>query len=191
MLRRPFHRRPFHRRPFQRRPAVQARLLAEVDRRFKQDPAEGGALLDEIAAESDARGLPRQAANLRARAAHAFAIAGDADRALAQARLVLDLFARHNMPQRIPVFLDAITRRLTAQGLAAAAQTLLDEYGPPVPRPAPRPSSRLQAGASHRPRLLPVRCPDCGAPLNPKAAVWVDQTTAECEYCGSFIRAET
>jgi len=101
-----------------------------------------------------------------------------------RARLMAEV-GRHNMPERIPVFLDAITRRLAAQGLAAAAQTLLDEYGPPAPRP-----SRLQAGESQRRRALPVKCPDCGASVNPKAAVWVDQTTAECEYCGSFIRAE-
>lgn len=37
---------------------------------------------------------------------------------------------------------------------------------------------------------LPTHCPDCGAPVRPDEVDWLDDATAECEYCGSPVRTE-
>jgi len=37
---------------------------------------------------------------------------------------------------------------------------------------------------------LPTHCPACGAALKPNDVEWLDDVTAECEYCGSPVRGE-
>jgi hypothetical protein len=38
--------------------------------------------------------------------------------------------------------------------------------------------------------LLPLQCPSCGAPVNPKEIDWVSDKTAECLFCGNMLRGE-
>ncbi len=35
---------------------------------------------------------------------------------------------------------------------------------------------------------LPTHCPSCGAALRPDEVEWLDESTAECAYCGSPVR---
>jgi len=37
---------------------------------------------------------------------------------------------------------------------------------------------------------LPVRCSGCGAPLRSDEVDWVDDCSAECQYCGTIARAD-
>ncbi|MFN8412711.1 MAG: hypothetical protein U0Z26_10020 [Anaerolineales bacterium] len=41
-----------------------------------------------------------------------------------------------------------------------------------------------------KPVHLPTHCPSCGAALKPDEVEWLDEVTAECEYCGSPVRGE-
>ena len=36
--------------------------------------------------------------------------------------------------------------------------------------------------------ILPTHCPSCGASIKPDEIEWLDEITAECDYCGSPIR---
>jgi hypothetical protein len=36
--------------------------------------------------------------------------------------------------------------------------------------------------------VLPTHCPSCGAALRPDEIEWLDESTAECAYCGSPVR---
>ena len=36
--------------------------------------------------------------------------------------------------------------------------------------------------------VLPTHCPACGAAVRPDEVEWLDESTAECAYCGSPIR---
>ncbi len=38
--------------------------------------------------------------------------------------------------------------------------------------------------------LLPTHCPSCGAAIEPDEIEWMDEATAECDFCGSPIRAQ-
>jgi hypothetical protein len=38
--------------------------------------------------------------------------------------------------------------------------------------------------------VLPLRCPSCGAPVDPREVEWIDQLTVMCLYCESPIRTE-
>jgi hypothetical protein len=37
---------------------------------------------------------------------------------------------------------------------------------------------------------LPLKCASCGASVHPGEVEWLDETTAECAYCGSALRDE-
>jgi NAD-dependent SIR2 family protein deacetylase len=37
---------------------------------------------------------------------------------------------------------------------------------------------------------LPTHCPSCGGAVRPDEIEWLDEVTAECDYCGSPLRSE-
>jgi hypothetical protein len=47
----------------------------------------------------------------------------------------------------------------------------------------------MAPGLRRRP-ILPTHCPACGAIIEPDEVEWTDEMTAECDYCGSPIRAQ-
>lgn len=38
--------------------------------------------------------------------------------------------------------------------------------------------------------ILPTHCPSCGGAVRPDEVEWLDEVTAECDYCGSPLRGE-
>jgi len=173
------------------RPAMQASVLSasqiEVLAKANQmvansDPADAAPLYAELARELDGS-RPRPAANLHARAAHAYADAGNEQLALAQARAALTMFIQYRMINRTPVFFANITRKFNNKGMKNSAGALQSEFGNRVgqlpPQPAP---GSVKRGA------LPTNCPKCGAPVHSEEATWVDNQTAECDYCGTLLR---
>ena len=87
----------------------------------------------------------------------------------------------HNAGNRVVAELKQ--HNLTAQ--AAEIEALLTQAIPAGTLPV------VDAGATpEKKRLLPTRCPSCGGSLVTDEAVWLDEATAECPYCGSGVRAE-
>ncbi len=50
--------------------------------------------------------------------------------------------------------------------------------------------NNMPAEESEKHPVLPTHCPGCGAPIHPDDVDWIDNVTAECEYCGSPVRGE-
>ncbi|MGC1378362.1 MAG: hypothetical protein WA821_19170 [Anaerolineales bacterium] len=147
-------------------------------------PAEAAPLFTQLAVELEKQQHPRRAANVYARAAHAFADAQNETAALAQARKALTLFLQYRMVQRSPVFFANILRKMKAHNMNNAASAIQKEYGGQI-GVAPVES---QAAPSARRGVLPTQCPKCGAPVGADVN-WVDERTAECDYCGTLLRA--
>jgi len=173
------------------RPAMQTAVLSasqiEVLAKANQlaannNSAAAAPLYAELARELDVP-HPRRAANLHARTAHAYADAGNEQLALAQARTALTMFIQYRMINRTPVFFANITRKFNNKGMKNSASALQNEFGnrvgPMPPQPAP--------GSAPR-GVLPTNCPKCGAPVHSDEATWIDNQTAECDYCGVSIR---
>ena len=160
---------------------IQANRLVAAGRSL-----EAGALFAQVAQAMQQSNHPRRAANLYARAAHAFADGNRGQGSLGYARAALALFIQTNMLPRASMFYANITRKLTAKGMQAAAGELQAEFGarmagqPAMPAPADRPAHGL----------LPTTCPQCGAPVHGDELSWVDDRTAECEYCGALLRSD-
>ena len=146
-------------------------------------PGQAAPLYAALAVQMENSSHPRRAANLHARAAHAYADSQAEALALAHAQAALRLFIRWQMTARTPVFYANITRKLTNRGMPSAAAALQKEFGAAaVGMPAVQPAA--QHGS------LPTACPKCGAPLRSDEATWVDAQTAECDFCGALVKAE-
>ena len=55
------------------------------------------------------------------------------------------------------------------------------------------PASSVGTAASPSPSkkpVLPTHCPGCGGPLRADDVDWLDEATAECNWCGSPVRGE-
>jgi len=162
-------------------------------------PGDAAPLFAQLAAQMEASSHPRRAANLHARAAHAYADNQQGQAALGQARSALNLFISNRMALRAPTFYSNITRKLGNHGMGNAAQALQQEYagrlrmGAAAGRRGGWGGGQAAAGAAPAAPAhgtLPTSCPKCGAPVHAQDANWVDNNTAECDYCGALIRAE-
>jgi hypothetical protein len=147
---------------------------------------EAARLFAQLASTMQARQRPRRAANLYARAAHAFADSDEAASALLYSRQALSLFTQVQMPARAASFYANITRKMGEHGMQAQLEALQGEFNGKLPA---MPAPSVDGGHAKRP-LLPTNCPKCGAQVHTEDATWVDDHTVECEYCGALIRSE-
>ena len=162
--------------------ASQIEVLAKANQMVANSNSAGAApLYAELARELDTP-HPRRAANLHAQAAHAYADSGNEQIALAQARTALTMFIQYQMINRTPVFFANITRKFNNKGMKNSASALQNEFGNRVGAMPPQPAQGVKRG------VLPTNCPKCGAPIHGDEATWIDNLTAECDYCGASIR---
>jgi len=165
--------------------APQIEVLAKANQLVESGkPGEAAPLFAQLARDLDSN-HPRRAANLHALAAHSYADAGNPNLALTQARAALTMFIQNKMAGRTPVFYSNILRKFNNKGLKDAATALQNEFGGRLGPAAAQPPSTKPVKHG----VLPTNCPKCGAPIHGASANWVDDQTAECDYCGSAIRA--
>ncbi len=127
---------------------------------------------------------PRRAANFHAQAAHLYADGNDAAQSLAHAQAALKLFIQYQMSNRTLRFYTNITQKMHNRGMTANAAQLEKEFKPIVGSlPAPTQSPSIQAHGR-----LPSSCPQCGAPVRSDEVDWIDNTSAECLFCGGVIQ---
>jgi len=149
-------------------------------------PLEAGPLFAQVASAMQASNHPRRAANLFTRAAHAFVDGNRGQVGLGYARAAISLFLQTQMIGRAASFYTNITRKMAAKGMNNALGELQKEFGAHITNLPTKPLSMPPL----RRKLLPTSCPKCGAPVHMEDIIWVDEATAECEFCGSLIRSE-
>lgn len=150
--------------------------------------AEAADGLEELALTAASRG-GRRTAQLFLEAGRARILAGETSAGMLLLDRGLTLMASAGARLHLARAGRRILTELTARGLDGEAQRIrssLADLGvaslEATPESGPSPSGR-------RP-LLPVFCPGCGAPVHPDEVEWLDDLTAECEYCGSPMRPE-
>jgi hypothetical protein len=166
--------------------ASQIKVLAEANQLVAtNNSADAAPLYSELARELDLS-RPRRAANLHARAAHAYADSGNEQLALAQARTALTMFIQYRMVNRTAIYFSNITRKFNNKGMKNSANALLNEFGNRV---GTIPPQAVQGPAKRG--TLPTNCPKCGAPIHSDDATWIDDQTAECDFCGASLRTNS
>jgi hypothetical protein len=97
----------------------------------------------------------------------------------------LGLFALRGQWQRFCNSSQRIAAELSQRGLTEQARQIEATLKATLPSDFV-PGAR-QEKAKH---VLPTNCPGCGGPLHADEVGWIDEITAECQYCGSAVRAE-
>lgn len=138
-------------------------------------------LFERIAQTADARGGPR-APLFHLQAGRARILAGQTSLGMPSLKRGLELLAERRQFPRLQKAGSRLVAELKERGLESEASEIehwlkavlpghIDVPNPPPQRP-----------------VLPTRCPSCGATIRPDEVEWLDETTAECAYCGSPIR---
>ncbi|MCC7118105.1 MAG: hypothetical protein IT310_06225 [Anaerolineales bacterium] len=149
---------------------------------FNGQFAEASETFEELAERALARGGPR-APLFFLQAGRARILNGESQLGVERLQQGLKLFVEYDKAFRAQRAGERICAELQEHGLTDEAQqiqTLLAVL------PKLNAASEKTAPTPH----LPTHCPACGAALKPDEVEWLDDITAECEYCGSPVRGE-
>lgn len=128
--------------------------------------------------------FPERAPFLYIEAGRAAILSGDNKKGVIHFRSALTLLGTQQRYQRLHKAGGRIVNELREHGLHSEADEVES-----VLRNNDQFPARKEAVESKRGRL-PTHCPSCGAAVRPNEVEWLDDATAECDYCGSPIRAE-
>lgn len=191
--RRPFSRRRGPRpirpiRPGMLRPRAQ-RALQRAHRLMENGEYANAADLFVLLAQG-AQDLGRipQAARLFLQGGKASLLAGQRERGRDLLHRGLGLLTQAGMWAKVHQAGERVVSELEGWGeneLAAEFRRYLEEN---LPESAE--TYRQQAAQQPRRPALPLHCPSCGGPVRPDEVEWLDDSTAECPYCGSGLRGE-
>lgn len=162
-------------------------ILQEANLAFdKGEYGRAAELFEQIAQGADARGGPR-APIFHLQAGRSRILAGQTKLGMPSLVRGLQLFAERRQYQRLHragqrAIHELKERELTNE--AAEIEALLKSSLPSLP------VTEQQSEPARRP-TLPTHCPQCGAALRPDEVEWLDDSTAECAYCGSPVREES
>lgn len=159
-------------------------LLREAHRMFSLERYPEAAQLFAQLADGAARlGMPVRAGHLALFATRAYLAAGDAPNALTRARQGLRLLLDAGREPQARQAFTPIIAEMRAHDRHTEANALLSEF-------AELQSAHDEAVEATPRGRLPAKCPNCGGPLRPDEVDWVDETSAECAYCGGVVKAE-
>ena len=148
------------------------------------DYAGASALFEDLATGAEGR-FPQRAPFLYVQAGRAAILSGQTQIGMEHLRRGLKMLITQGRMLRVRRMGQRVADELNACGLTTAAGEIsaLIHANQPVEIPA------REATPAKRP-MLPTHCPSCGAAVRPDEAEWLDDLTAECDYCGSPVRGE-
>lgn len=183
------------------RPRGPLQLLGRAQRLFETGQyQEAAPIFERLAQGAAERGMWSRAGDLALQAARCYLEAGQVDLALERGKQALRLYGRGGLFGKVQSLLPRIVQALENKGYHEQAQALRAEVEarlaeiPPERRPVPPVRAARWPFFRHpdqKPRELPAQCSSCGAPVRPDEVTWLDQTSAECPYCGSVLKAST
>lgn len=137
----------------------------------------------DLAKDAEER-FPQHAPFLYVEAGRAAVLCGETKTGVAHLRRGLTMLAAQGRMLRVRRMGRRVVDELNARGLTSEAQEIsaLLESSQPEESPA------REAVPKHP--ILPTHCPSCGAAVRPDEVEWLDDLTAECDYCGSPVRGE-
>ena len=185
-----FRRRPPRRFP-RRRPGVgplEAKVMQALRRAHrlmeKGQYEQAFPVFKRLADGAAQRGMPLKAAPLYFQAARARLEMGGAQDAVALARRGIQLLVQAGQAERIRTVLPRLTKALEEKGFHDDAVVLRAETAALL-------GGEQKVDPASTPRgTLPAKCPSCSGPVRSDEVDWIDESSAECVYCGSVIQTE-
>lgn len=128
--------------------------------------------------------FPNRAPILFMEAGQAAIMNGKTQTGLKHINLGLGLLRTQGRLPRMMMLGQRAVQELQARGLAAEASKISELiYGQ---NKAPN----ITPDLPQKKPILPTHCPSCGGAIRPNEIEWLDEITAECDYCGSPLREE-
>lgn len=128
--------------------------------------------------------FPERAPFLYFEAGRAAILNSDNKKGVTHFRSGITLLATQQRYHRLSKAGARIVDELRERGLNAEADEVESVLRNNDQAPAEKEASTPQKRA-----ILPTHCPSCGAAMRPDEVEWLDDLTAECDYCGSPVRA--
>jgi hypothetical protein len=152
---------------------------------------DAAAIYEQLARLAQAANHPRQAAHLFLQAGRALILAGQPAEGIKLAQTGLGILADAEQWEAFNRAGARAVGELDLQGQKDAAQQLSTWISAQRKQQPPAISTTDEAPPKKSdPGRLPRQCPSCGAPVRPNEIEWLDDTTAECAYCGSILQSE-
>ena len=139
-------------------------------------------IFEQLAHRSE-KNFPERTPFLFLQAGRAAILSGQTKLGVAHLRRGLTILSSQGRIARMQAFGQRAVDELNAHGLNAEAEEIASLLNGNTPKE----KSTAQSAAAKRP-ILPTHCPSCGAAVRPNEVEWLDDVTAECDYCGSPIR---
>ena len=159
-------------------------VLQEANFAFdKGEYGRAGELFERIAETAAARGGPR-APIFYLQAGRARVFAGQTALGMPSLKRGLELLSQ----QRLFLRLHRVRRRLINELRERGLETEAAEIEAWIKSPETTAPETESTEAQVKRPILPTHCPSCGAAVRPDEVEWLDEVTAECDYCGSPIR---
>lgn len=145
--------------------------------------AEAANLFAQLAKRAEGT-APERAPFLYLQSGRAFMLDGQIQAGMAELRGAITLLGSQQRYARLNIIGERILMELNQLGLKKEAVEIQQVIQNNLPAAV---QARPAAPAS---KILPTHCPQCGAGLNPGEVEWLDESTAECDYCGSPVHAK-
>jgi len=139
-----------------------------------------GELFEKLAETASARGGPR-APLFYLKAGQARILAGQTALGMPSLRRGLELLAERAQFLRLQNAGRRVIAELKERELGKEASEIEIWLNTQLP-------SVISSEEPKQRPILPARCPSCGAAVLPDEVEWLDESTAECAYCGSLIQ---
>jgi hypothetical protein len=127
--------------------------------------------------------FPERTPFLFLQAGRAAILSGETKIGVTNLRRGLTILLSQGRFARMQVFGQRAVNELKARGLNAEAEEIASLLNGNLPKE----KTTDQPVIKKRP-ILPTHCPSCGATVRPNDVEWLDDVTAECDYCGSPVR---
>jgi hypothetical protein len=162
-------------------------ILQEANVMFdKGEYFQAAKLFEQLAITAEGRDGPR-APMLLLQTGRAYMLAGKAAIGVDFLQRGLSLLGQRGQLPRLEQAGNRVVNDLSSRGFKVEAAQVAELLRTFLPGFQPAPVTNVDS--KKRP-ILPTHCPSCGAGVKPDEVEWLDDLTAECDYCGSPIRAE-
>jgi hypothetical protein len=151
----------------------------------QEDYAGASAAFEQLAQAAEGRNGPR-APRFFMQAGRARLLAGQPALGVTHLKHGLTLFAARRQWGRFQLAGQRAVAGLNQHGLTEEAKDLAEYVASALPAGFVPPAMQ----APGRRPILPTHCPSCGGAVRPDEVEWLDEVTAECDYCGSPVRGE-
>lgn len=150
------------------------RMLQRANQLMTAGDFENAAIAFKDLAQRAEDRFPQHAPFLYMEAGHAAILSGQAKIGVAHLRRAMQAFGQRAIDE------------LTGRNLNTEAEEIASLLRGNLPKEIP-----TEQPANTRRPILPTHCPACGAAVRPNEIEWLDEVTAECDYCGSPVRGNS